>query len=241
MWEGRRGLETSFIKLSGRSPWASLAGPWRLPVPRQEGQTRLLSWEGRRGGCGLQSRAEGGSHPRLTPELGMQLWGPSIPSPSWRMPPLRARVEENGYRCVLPAPGSWDLLGSAPCPGRRVGGMGRGSSPGRLGTGCGTGGDPGPPAGQRFVMQSREEPCQFPRGRTVGTLPGSVGGTGFLRKREALPSVPARGHQSEFSRGSLLARCPQKCRRRRRAPGCFLPPRPGSPGQGTWRWLRLVL
>lgn len=138
MWEGRRGLETSFIKLSGRSPWASLAGPWRLPVPRQEGQTRLLSWEGRRGGCGLQSRAEGGSHPRLTPELRMQLWGPSIPSPSWRMPPLRARVEENGYRCVLPAPGSWDLLGSAPCPGRRVGGMGRGSSPGRLGTGCGT-------------------------------------------------------------------------------------------------------
>lgn len=80
-----------------------------------------------------------------------------------------------------------------------------------------------------------------PRGRTVGTLPGSVSGTGFLRKREALPSVPARGHQSEFSRGSLLARCPQKCRHRKRAPGCFLPPRPGSPGQGTWRWLRLVL
>lgn len=127
----------------------------------QEGQTLLLSWEGPRGGCGLQSPAEGGSHPHLTLELGTHLWGPLIPSLSWGMPLPRARVKQNGYCCVSPAPGSWDLLGSVQCPGRRVGGMGPGSSPGRLGTDRGTTGDPGPPAGPRFFIKSWEEPCQF--------------------------------------------------------------------------------
>lgn len=69
-----------------------------------------------------------------------------------------------------------------------------------------------------------------PPGRTVGTLPGGDSGTGFLRKREALPRVPTRGHQSQFSRGLLASALPSEMQAKETCPQ----PLPASPPGHAW-------
>lgn len=215
------------------SPWASLAAS--CPRAGRPDSPPFLGGPQRTLRAAESGRRRFSSPPDL--ELGTPLWGPLIPSLSWRRPRPRARVKQRGYRCVSPAPGSWDLLGSAQCPVEAVGGVGPGSSPGRPGPGCGTAGDPGPSVAPSSLTQSWEVPCQFHRAELWGPSREAMLARGFSGNvrlyQESLLGATSRN----FPGGSWLARCPQKCRRRKRAHSRFLPPRPGTPGQSTGRWL----